>query len=66
MPFNDNTFDSLICFHVLEHIVGFEKAIKEINRVLRPGGVAFLGVPISDYLNNWNDEQFPSDQCQNI
>ncbi|MBN1250805.1 MAG: class I SAM-dependent methyltransferase [Bacteroidales bacterium] len=46
MPFNDNSFDVLLCNHVLEHIDDELKATKEINRVLKPDGWAILQVPI--------------------
>lgn len=44
---DDNTFDFIICNHVLEHIQDDAKAISELLRVLKPGGVAILQVPIS-------------------
>jgi SAM-dependent methyltransferase len=47
MPFADNTFDALICNHVLEHIDNELKAIKEIYRVLKSGGWAILQVPLN-------------------
>jgi len=46
MPFNDNSFDVLLCNHVLEHIDDELKATKEIYRVLKPNGWAILQVPI--------------------
>ncbi len=49
LVFEDNKFDFLICNHVLEHIDDEQKAMKEILRVLKPGGKAILQVPI-DYL----------------
>lgn len=45
LPFVDNTFDMLICNHVLEHIPEDIKAMSEIFRVLKPGGMAILQVP---------------------
>jgi len=48
MVFNDEEFDFVICNHVLEHIDNEQKAMKEILRVLKPGGKAILQVPI-DY-----------------
>jgi len=42
-----NTFDIVICNHVLEHVPDDGKAMTEIFRVLRPGGWAILQVPIS-------------------
>lgn len=46
--FKDNTFDVIICNHVLEHIDREQDAMKELFRVLKPGGFAVLQVPI-DY-----------------
>ena len=42
-----DTFDVIICNHVLEHIVDDYKAISELFRVLKPGGWGILQVPIS-------------------
>jgi SAM-dependent methyltransferase len=47
LPFEDNTFDIIICNHVLEHIIEEGKAISELYRVLKAGGEAILQVPIS-------------------
>ena len=38
LPFRNNTFDSLICVEVLEHIPDTEGAIREMMRVLKKGG----------------------------
>ncbi len=46
MPFDDNSFDVLLCNHVLEHIDDELKATKEIYRVLKPGAWAILQVPL--------------------
>ena len=46
IEFNDNYFDYIFCFHVLEHIPDDKKAIKELYRVLKPGGTAYLAVPL--------------------
>jgi SAM-dependent methyltransferase len=43
----DNTFDVVICNHVLEHIIDDRKAMRELYRVLKPGGWAILQVPMS-------------------
>jgi len=45
--FEDNTFDIIICNHVLEHIPDDAKAMSELYRVLKPNGKAILQVPIS-------------------
>lgn len=45
LPFQDNSFDTIICNHVLEHIQNDTKAIQELNRILRPSGMAILQIP---------------------
>lgn len=46
LPFDDETYDFVFASHVLEHIPDDEGAISEIRRILRPGGMAVLPVPI--------------------
>jgi SAM-dependent methyltransferase len=41
-----DTFEAIICIHVLEHIQEDRKAIREMFRVLKPGGWAVISVPI--------------------
>lgn len=45
LPFAENTYDVVICNHVLEHIKEDRKAMSEILRVLKPNGMAILQVP---------------------
>jgi SAM-dependent methyltransferase len=47
LPFADNTFDTVICNHVLEHVPNDRTAMAEIHRVLKPEGWALLQVPIA-------------------
>ncbi len=46
IDFPDNSFDAIICSHVLEHILDDRLAMRELYRVLRPNGFAILQVPI--------------------
>jgi SAM-dependent methyltransferase len=47
MPFKENSFDFILCNHVLEHINDDKKAMKELYRVLNKNGTAILQVPIN-------------------
>jgi len=47
LPFRKNQFDLILCNHVLEHVTDDFQAMKELFRVLKPGGKAILQVPIS-------------------
>ena len=51
MPFQDGAYDSVICSEVLEHVPSPEESIKELIRVLKPGGVLALSVP--RFLPEW-------------
>ena len=48
IPFEDNRFDVIFCNHVLEHVEDDHQCMKELYRVLKPGGFAIMQVPI-DY-----------------
>lgn len=47
IQFADETFDIIICSHVLEHIPNDLQAMRELCRVLKRGGISILQVPIS-------------------
>jgi 2-polyprenyl-3-methyl-5-hydroxy-6-metoxy-1,4-benzoquinol methylase len=42
---DDNSFDTIVCFQVIEHIKNDIQLLSEINRVLKPGGSLFLTTP---------------------
>lgn len=63
IPFSNDSFDMIICNHVLEHIPQYLKAIGEIHRVLKPNGIAILQTPYSKILkNNFEDENINTDE----
>ena len=45
MPFADHSFDIVVCSEVLEHVPEPERAIEEMKRVVRPGGLVIVTVP---------------------
>lgn len=45
LPFADGTFEVILCNHVLEHVPEDERALRELHRVLKEGGLLILGVP---------------------
>jgi SAM-dependent methyltransferase len=45
LPFEDNSFDVILCNHVLEHIQDDTKAIQELYRVLKPRGWGIFQIP---------------------
>ncbi|MDP2952639.1 MAG: methyltransferase domain-containing protein, partial [Chloroflexota bacterium] len=46
MDLPDHQFDVIICYHVLEHVPDDRKALRELFRVLKPGGWAILQSPV--------------------
>ena len=46
IPYPADSFDAIYCSHVLEHVVEDRVAMREMHRVLRPGGWALVLVPI--------------------
>jgi SAM-dependent methyltransferase len=46
MPMADNSFDVILCSMVLHYVEDFEAGLREIDRVLKPGGLAMLPVPM--------------------
>lgn len=45
IPFKDSSFDVILTFQVLEHIVEYEKFLEEIHRLIRPDGILLLSTP---------------------
>ena len=56
----NESFNYIVCSHVLEHIDEDIKAMKELYRILKPGGIAFIQVPI------WPSESHPTYENFNI
>lgn len=45
-PFADNTFDVIFCNHVLEHVEDDRKCMRELYRIMKPGGWGIFQVPM--------------------
>ena len=45
LPFDDDAFDIILCNHVLEHIPDDTKAMQELYRILKPGGMGIFQIP---------------------
>lgn len=60
----DGTFDIVICSHVLEHVPNDLAAMRELRRVLAPGGVAILLVPISRVVAEVEEDPTCDDESE--
>lgn len=49
-PLPDNTIDAVVILNVLEHIENDNAALKQIHRILKPGGIMVLEVPAGPHL----------------
>jgi len=58
-PFGSESFDSLVCNEVLEHVFTPTEFVCELNRVLKPGGHLLLTVPFV-----WDEHEQPYDYAR--
>ncbi|MDR0505241.1 MAG: methyltransferase domain-containing protein [Dysgonamonadaceae bacterium] len=56
IPFEDNTFDSILASEVLEHVPNIDKTLSEWRRVLKPNGKLIATVPFV-----WQEHEMPYD-----
>ena len=45
-PFEDNTYDVIFCNHVLEHVEDANQCMRELYRIMKPGGWGIFQVPL--------------------
>jgi SAM-dependent methyltransferase len=48
IPFSSGTFDLVVCSHVLEHVPDDRALLADIRRLVRPGGLALILIPINE------------------
>lgn len=65
IPFENSSFDLIICSHVLEHIKQDKKAISEILRVLKPGGYAICPTIYSEIISTSMEEPLAINYTEN-
>jgi SAM-dependent methyltransferase len=69
ISFASGSFDYVVCFQVIEHIEDDSEFVREVARVLRPGGkfiVSTPNAPMSLTRNPWHVREYSSDELQNL
>ncbi len=56
LPFEDETFDSVLCSEVFEHVFNLEEVLTEITRVMKKDGLILITCPFV-----WNEHEVPND-----
>src|ERR1051325_2332483 len=61
--YKNGQFEFFICSHVLEHVPDDRKALRELHRILKPGGQAILMVPIILSIDRIDEHPELSDEA---
>lgn len=67
LPFEDESFDCVVSFQVIEHISNDRRFVEEVRRVLRPGGkfvVSTPNRPMSLTRNPWHVREYRPEQLR--
>ena len=57
----DSSFERVLCSHVLEHVPDDRQALAELHRVLAPGGIAIVNVPMDLRLERTDEDPTVTD-----
>ncbi len=52
LSFSDDSYDYILCNHVIEHVPNDELAFRELSRILKPRGKAIITIPGDYHLND--------------
>ena len=69
IDFENSSFDYVVCFQVIEHIKDDMNFVREVARVLRPGGkfiVSTPNAPMSLTRNPWHVREYRAEELTNI
>lgn len=66
IQYEDNSFDAIFCNHVLEHVQDDKQCMRELARVLRPGGIAIMQVPLNRSLKITDEDPSITDPEERI
>jgi SAM-dependent methyltransferase len=55
LPFDDDSFDLVVCWETIEHLEEGQRAVGEFRRVLRPGGLLLISSPNPDVYPSGNE-----------
>jgi 2-polyprenyl-3-methyl-5-hydroxy-6-metoxy-1,4-benzoquinol methylase len=58
-PFADASFDAIVTTDVLEHVLGLDRAVEQLTRMLKPGGVLIVNVPNMEPLDSYVGDDSP-------
>ncbi|MEE0864236.1 MAG: class I SAM-dependent methyltransferase [Alistipes sp.] len=69
LPFEDESFDFVVSFQVIEHIANDRRFVEEVRRVLRPGGKFIVSTPnrpMSLTRNPWHVREYRPEQLTSL
>ncbi|MCF6353322.1 MAG: class I SAM-dependent methyltransferase [Cyclobacteriaceae bacterium] len=69
LPFEEDYFDSIVSFQVIEHIKNDAAYLKEIHRILKPGGKAYISTPnikMTLSRNPWHIREYTAQELTDL